>query len=216
MPNQSALALVEPQLDGKYILLVQDANHLAELAATLTVQSEADVATATGQLSFIATVKKNLELLRREYLTPLKEATDKVNAAFKSLSEPVNAADTDIRGKVLTFKRVEEDKRREVDRIAQAKVDLARDEAKLAGEPEPAEALVPVQLRPPALTRTETGSSTTATIRKWRVIDQSLVPEEYKVVDAGRVTKQVKAGIGSIPGIEIYTEDILKVEAVKQ
>jgi len=59
--------------------------------------------------------------------------------------------------------------------------------------------------------RTEAGSGSKRTIWKWEVEDLSLVPDKYKKIDDGAVTKVVKAGKDKtkIPGIRVYSENIL-------
>jgi len=41
--------------------------------------------------------------------------------------------------------------------------------------------------------------------------DMSQVPEEYKIIDAAKITKVVKAGLRNIPGIRIYQDECSRV-----
>jgi hypothetical protein len=65
----------------------------------------------------------------------------------------------------------------------------------------------------PAMIHTETGSSSFYKLPKWELVDKSLVPAEYLMVDAAKVTAVVKASKGTIviPGIRIWMDDTLKV-----
>ena len=61
----------------------------------------------------------------------------------------------------------------------------------------------------------EAGSLGTMTLRKWAVVDFSLVPDEYKLPDAVKIGRVVRAGIASIPGIKIWEEITLRVDTKK-
>ncbi|KKN28537.1 hypothetical protein LCGC14_0853040, partial [marine sediment metagenome] len=58
--------------------------------------------------------------------------------------------------------------------------------------------------------RTEATTVGTAKNMKWRLIDFDLVPNQFKQLDSTAITRLVKAG-GTIEGIQIYDEPILKV-----
>ena len=73
--------------------------------------------------------------------------------------------------------------------------------------------LVEVSSEAPKRISTGMGTVGQRMIRKWEVIDAAQVPEEYKILDSAKITKVVKAGIPSIPGIRIYEEPILTVNA---
>ena len=70
-----------------------------------------------------------------------------------------------------------------------------------------------VEVIPPTPTtiRTDLGSTGHMTIKKYRVINFAELPDQYKIENSVLLNKVVKAGIPSIPGVEIYTEDILRV-----
>lgn len=55
-------------------------------------------------------------------------------------------------------------------------------------------------------TRTEAGSASLAQRWTFKIIDASLVPREYLVVSETLLRDAVKAGIRTIPGVEIYQE----------
>lgn len=56
-------------------------------------------------------------------------------------------------------------------------------------------------------TRTPDAKATFVKVWKHRVLDANLVPREYLVVDDAKISRVVKAGMRTIPGIEIYEEE---------
>jgi len=72
-------------------------------------------------------------------------------------------------------------------------------------------ALVEVIPEAPKRIHTDMGSSGTMKIRKYRVVSFAELPDQYKIENSALLNKVVKAGIPSIPGVEIYLEDTLRV-----
>lgn len=70
-----------------------------------------------------------------------------------------------------------------------------------------------VEVAPPAPTKvqTEVGTAGITRNRKWEMVDFAAVPDEFKILDAVKIGKLVRAGIGSISGIRIWTEEGLRV-----
>jgi hypothetical protein len=60
---------------------------------------------------------------------------------------------------------------------------------------------------------TDMGSLGIMKVRKFAVEDITKVPAEYLRVDEVAIGKLVRAGIPSIPGIKIWTEETLKVSS---
>jgi hypothetical protein len=96
--------------------------------------------------------------------------------------------------------------------IEDEKLALAQREAAMKGGEHTQElGTVEIPTEPPKHVRTELGTVGKAKIRKWEVVDKSQVPDEYKILDAGKITRLVKAGIGHIPGIRIYEDEVITV-----
>jgi len=187
---------------------------LAKAEATAIASTE-DVSLATADLSLIANLKKAVEDKRKELVVPLQEYVKTINGEIKLISDPLNEADRVMRQKVLAYKAEQEAKRIEAENLARMERELAERKAKLEGTEAPPAQPATTIYRPPDLTRTEAGSSTVMKVAKWELIDKALVPEHYKIVDAAAITRAVKAskGMQAIPGIRIFFEDSLRVEA---
>ena len=213
--QQTALINIKPDRDIAYVSLVNEVSRLREYATKIVIASKGDVELATADLSIMANLKKAIEEKRQEYVKPINTHLQEINATFKAVSEPLAEADKIYRQKVTAFYAEEERRVNEAKEIARMEAEAAARKAALEGKPapEPAKIETPAPISDKA--KTDVGDSSMMTVRKWEVIDFSKVPDELKVIDAGKVTKLVKAGIGAIAGIRIYEEKTLRVEARK-
>jgi len=211
--NATAIVNVKPSVDGDVVKLYGEIEKVKEYAVARVITSLEDVKAATEDLSMIAKLKKAVEEKRQEYVKPLNDHVKAVNDYFKLLTEPIREADSITRQKVLDFRAKEERKRQEQERINQLRMEAAQKEMELKGELTESVNLVEVQPESPERYRTDVGMASKMTVRKWQVEDITKVPPEYLMVDAGKITKLVKAGIGYISGIKIYYEDTLRISA---
>jgi hypothetical protein len=210
----TALVKIKPQADVEVIAFYNESLRLREYAEARTIITAEDLKPATNDLSIIAKVKKAMDEKRKDYLKPFQDHIKETNAAFLTLMDPIEIADKITRSKILAFQAEQECIRREQEEINRLRMEAAQKEAALNGGVI-SESVNLVEVSPEAPKRVSTGMGTVGQrmIRKWEVIDMAQVPEEYKIIDSARVTKVVKAGIPSIPGIRIYDEPILTVSA---
>ena len=104
--------------------------------------------------------------------------------------------------------KLEEAKRKKLAEEAHAKLQADLDkEADQAGV-ERVEAAPIVVPETPKVTRVETGSGSIRMRWTWEEQDINLVPREYLMLDASKITKQVNAGVRQIPGIKIFEKPI--------
>ena len=208
----TAVIKIAPGADNAVQSLYEESRKILTYANVRVISRNEDLTPATEDLSLIAKLKKAIEEKRKEYVTPIREKLESVNNSFKVFVAPLEEADRITRDKILAFRKEQARKQLEAERIEQEKLELARREAVLKGG-EITVDLTPVE-KPevvPDRVHTEVGSTGTMRIRKWRLVDINLVPREYLIPDAARITKLVKANIGSIPGIEIYDDETLRV-----
>ncbi len=77
-------------------------------------------------------------------------------------------------------------------------------------------AIVPeTVVEPPKLSQKNTSGVGTMKVAKWRVIDESLIPKKYWVLNESMITAERKAAgaencVSTIPGIEFYFEETLQ------
>jgi len=211
-PIGTALIDVEPAKDIAVQQLYSESCALRTIALGRVITTNEELAPATEDLSLIAKMKKSIEEKRKEYVNPIREHLDAVNTAFKEFLAPLDEADKVTRSKILDFRNEQDRKRREAEAIEREKMELAQREAELKGG-EITVDLTPVE-KPDAVpdkVHTDLGSQGYMKIKKWEIEDFAAVPDDFKMIDAGKVTKLVKAGIGSIAGIRIWEEETLRI-----
>lgn len=209
----TTLVKVKPEADAEVIAFHNEALRLQEYATARVIATAEDLKPATDDLSIIAKLKKALEEKRKEYVKPLQDHVKEINDAFKTLMQPIEEADRITRSKILAFQAEQDRIRREQEEINRLRLEAAQAEMKLKGEITESVNLVEVSPEAPKRVSTDMGAVGQRMIKKWELVDMSLVPEEYKILDSAKITKVVKAGIPSIPGIKIWSEPVLTVNA---
>lgn len=208
----TAIIRVDPLNDPTAIALYNEALRLRQYAQIRIVQSVEDIAAATNDLSIVSKLKKAIEEKRKEYVDPINAHLRAVNDAFKRLVAPLDDADSMTRGKIMTFKREEALRAAEVAEINRLRLEATRREAALnEGEIKELTQLIPEVLPVPAKVQADIATLGTAKVWKWELLDLAKVPDEFKVIDAAKIGKVVRAGIREIPGVRIYSEDTLRV-----
>lgn len=207
------VALEAKCVDSDIKTFYLEAVKLQEFAIERVIATAEDLKPATDDLSIIAKVKKALEEKWKGFVRPLQDHVKEINDAFKALMLPIGEADRITRDKILGFNKEQERIRQEQEEINRKRQEAAEAEMRLKGELSESVNLVEVAEEAPKRVSTEMGTTGQRMIKKWELVDMAQVPEEYKILDSARVTKVVKAGIPSIPGIRIYEEPIITVKA---
>lgn len=211
--NTVAMIKVKPDLDAEVKTIYIEALKLQEYAESRVIATAEDLKPATDDLSIIAKVKKALEEKRREYLKPLQDHVKEINEVFKTLTYPIEEANRVTRSKILAFQAEQDRIRREQEEINRKRQEAAEAEMRLTGELSESVNLVEVSPEAPKKISTEMGTVGQRMIRKYRVINFAELPDQYKIENSALLNKVVKAGIPTIPGVEIYEEPILTVNA---
>jgi len=210
--NETLISLIDPTSDIEVINYHQEALKLKDYAEKRVIASIEDIRFATDDLSIISKLKKVMEEKRKEYIKPLQEKVKEINGAYKTFMEPIEVADKVTRQKILAFNAEQERQRQEQEEINRLRIEAAQKEMELKGELTESVDLVEVV---PEVKRvsTDMGTSGVMKIRKYRVINFAELPDQYKIENSALLNKVVKAGIQEIPGVEIYSEDTLRVTA---
>lgn len=208
----TAIVKVNPQVDLAVTALYGEAVTLLTYAEAAIIKTDADVIERTNDLSIIAQLKKAIEEKRKEYVGPINEHLKAVNDAFKSFADPLVQADTITRKKVLDYRAEQNRVRQEQEEINRMRIEAAQREMKLTGELTESVNLVETQEQPEHY-RTDSGTLGTMKVRKWEVVDFSLLPDRFKIENATLIGKVVRAGEQEIPGVRIWEEETLRVSA---
>ncbi|MDD5081735.1 MAG: hypothetical protein PHU08_00035 [Dehalococcoidales bacterium] len=206
-----AIIALNPSQDEKAVALYNEAQGLLKYAEGVVILGDATVKGATNDLSLIAKLKKALEERRKEYTTPVNAYLKQVNDAFKLFTAPLEQADTITRAKIMDYRREQERKAREAEEINRLRMEAARREMELKGELTEDVSLVETPPAPPAHVRADIGDMGTMKVWKFEVVDFAKLPDEYKMVDATKLGKVLRAGLHNIPGVRAWQEETLKV-----
>ena len=94
-----------------------------------------------------------------------------------------------------------------------SRLDSLREEANKKAEVKIAVPTVPTPapyIPPPQKIAVEDGISRTEQVWKFDINDASIIPREYLIIDERAIKHSIKAGIRSIPGVKIYSEQVKK------
>ena len=204
--------LANPQNDTDVARLRDEATDLNKRAEALIVSDDMSMVAASDDLNKVSELKRAIETLRTSYTAPLNSHLKEVNALFKEVAAPIDAADKTVRGKVLSYQAEVNRRKSEIERLNAEKMRLAQEEMRINGELSQPVDLMPETDEAPRIITTTGGEVTTKQIWKWELVDIRLVPSEYLIVNEKKVGREVREGARDIPGIKIYPEDILSVK----
>ncbi len=221
------LTLVNPRSDSAFLEMGKMVMELGTFAQSRTIACNEDVVNATDDLGLIANLQKAIEEKRTGYVKPFNDHVKEVNAFCKLLTDPLEQAEKTTKTKILAYRAEQDRLRKEAEEINRLREEAARREAELTGkvltgagmvEPSTGQIItivekIDVPPAPPTRVQADTATLGTTKVRKWRVIDQKLIPEEYKILNVVLINKLVRNNIPSIPGIEMYWEPGLRVSA---
>ena len=213
--ESTALIQVRPEGNKAVIALYEEGCKLQRYAEARIIVADADVENATNDLSLIAKLKKAIEGERKGYVGPINDHLKAVNEAFKRFIEPLEIADKITRQQVLGYRAEQDRLRAKQEEINRLRMEAAEKEMALKGELTESVGLVEVRREQPEHYRAEMGTLGKMKVRKYRVVNFAELPDQYKIENSALLNKVVKAGIPSIPGVEIYEEETLRVTATK-
>jgi len=210
--ESTALIKVDPRADVEVLRFLAESNQLRDFAEARIITTNDDLKPATDDLAIISKVKKAMEAKRKDYLQPFQEHVKEVNEAYKILMTPVEQADKITRDKMTAFINEQNRKRQAAEAIEAEKLALAKREAELKGG-EITVDLTPIEkpIVAPQRTTTDMGSAGLKDHWVFEVTDFALLPDDYKMVDAVKLGKVVRAGLHIIPGVLIENKPSLAV-----
>lgn len=187
-------------------------------AEALVVDSAAAYEVAAGFLRDLKTVRKRVDETFDPSIRKAHEAHKAAVALKKQFTDPLDAGERIIKGKITGYLSAEERRRREEELKLQAEAQQRAEEARIAeavaleqagyqGAAEQAIA-TPVKAAPVLLPPAAPKVAGLSKRENWtfRVVDPALIPREYLMIDETKVRGVVRAMKGEtrIPGIEVY------------
>lgn len=193
----------------------------------LVIKTQAEQEKIVGVLKVVKDSYKVLEDKRVGIVGPVNKLKDKLQALFKPDLEKYKEAERLLKATLGKYYAIEEEKQRKEQKRLQeiaereerkkrealekraqnaeakgntGKAEELREEKEIVHAPV---AIAPVIAKPKGISTRKTW--------KGKVLNKALVPDEYKIVDMGMVNKMAQAskGLIKIPGVEIYSEDII-------
>ena len=91
-------------LETKIQELSETVQPMVEKANNLPMETMEEVEVASNYMGELSKQKKQLEEQRKFFTSPLNDQVKKINALFKTLSTPLDSAETVIKTRILEFK----------------------------------------------------------------------------------------------------------------
>ena len=196
---------------SQFDTLKEQAAKVRELAQAVEITDDATLSQAIGIAGDAKRIIKAVDAKRKDVTADASAFVKRVNAACKLITDPLDAAETEIKGKERTYRaraelerRKKEEKARQEARELQAKIDK---EAAEKGVEAPK---VPEPVMPKAKAPVRSANGTASYERrewKFEITDVEKVPREYLMVDERKIRDAVKMGTRVIPGVRIF-EDV--------
>ena len=206
---ETALAL-RPGEDLEVRSFYNEALKLQEYAVGRVIATVDDSKLATNDLIIISKLRKAMEGKRKGYLEPLKVQADAIRDTYNFLMAPVLDADKITCDKLMSYQNEQARIRKEQEDINRLMEEAAQKQKELNGEIVEVEK---VEVLPDVGTKvsTDMGIAGQRANWKWEVVDFSLVPREYLVVDDAQLTAIARGHHDTkpIPGVRFYNEPII-------
>lgn len=178
--------------------------------APATVQSDEDVRLATDWLINVRKKRREIEAFFSAPINGLKAEMKKLQIQRDDLIAPLELSERTLTARILSYRHAQT----QIAARAQAKLNAAYEKKVERADAKGRDVSL---IAPPALVvapaksvQTDAGTVTARTITRHEITDESLIPDEYWIVDEAGVAKAVRAGIG-VPGVRIWIDEILSV-----
>ena len=169
---------------------------MVAFASALVVDTEDSYKKITSLYSQARSWKKCVDEKRKSMTEPLRKQTAAINDKAKELTDPLDQVINLANAKASGYQRLLEEQRLAEETKLREAADLfdAADEV-----------YVPALEK---VLRGEGASAVTKVEKRFRLSDITKVPAKYLTIDEKLVMQDIKLGLDSIPGIEIYEETI--------
>ena len=181
-------------------VLERQVSPLVKQADSYKIDSVEAVDKASLFLKKVRDTESNLEAKRLEFTSPLNQSLRAINDTFRQLKEPLTQARMYLTNKILDWKTTET-RRLQAEEARRRKIQEAH-------EKKGHEVKAPVVLERP---ENKIGNTQTRKVWKYKVVDFSKIPDDFKNINQVAVNQAIRQGIREIKGIEIYQEEQLSI-----
>lgn len=197
-------------IENKDLQIVQEkVGGMKEMIESTVIESDEDIALVSDKIKNVKKLGKYIKDLKDKFVAPAKEIIEQAKGMYDGPIKECANAEVILKNKAEKYLVAKEEKRKkEEDKIAK---DLESGKIK-----KPETALKKMENLPEQQKSVDTGSSKLQMVKRKVavIVDESLIPDEYWVVDEVRVRKDAlekeKNGLGLIPGVEIKEETSMK------
>lgn len=166
---------------------------LYEVSAVPEIRTQDDLNGATVLLSEFNRKLDTLKEEREKVTKPLNEALKAERARFKPYEDKLTEAVASIKAGMSAFLVHQEEERKKAM------------ESLKAGDTDAVQAVATIAENQSKGAKTDTGSVSFVDVKKWRVVDENLIPREYLTINEDMVKESMKEG-KAVPGIEFYMD----------
>ena len=204
-------------IDAQKKEIEQSTKALVARATKFQITDPASLQKSSGILSDIATAKKRANDLRFSLTKPLDESKKRIMALFSPFIDQFEKATKIIKDKVRDYYFEQEEKARQAEKerlLAEAKreeeIQKAQEEDR---EPVVEEIPVIPEVKVPEKTvkGVAGGSMTVKKIWKFTIVDEKLIPNEYRIVSEQLINEAIRNGAREISGVKIYEDKVVSV-----
>lgn len=191
-------------------------------AEAMTITTPEMYRAASDELRSIKAKYKEIDEHRKSLKRPIDEAAKRIQAFFAGPLEFLSRAESIIKRKMIEYDREQErirlEEQRKADEAARrerARLEAQARKAEASGKVEKAAELEQraAMVTPPVLSRPTPKVEGIAkrTVWRFRIVDPSKVPEQYKTIDERKIAGVVKAlgADANIPGVEVYADNVI-------
>jgi hypothetical protein len=162
------------------------------LAKNLAVADMQECSRALDLTSDIRSLHKTIEELRKKAIEPARRIVQMINDCAKGLQEILSLAETELKVKIAFYQKKEEER-----------ISAAEEAVKALSEQLGVEIAIPSDAK--GVKSSKASSYYKETI-SFEITDESLIPDEYWMVNEELLQKHVELGKKDIPGIKIVKD----------
>jgi copper chaperone CopZ len=162
------------------------------LATSLVVEDMQNCKTALDLTTDVKALYKAIEEHRKHSIEPMRRMVQAINDCAKALQEQLNKVEFDIKIKLATFQQKEQEKAR-----------IAEEAVQKLSETLGIEICIPDTSKS---VRSAKASAFFKEVNTFEIVDESLIPDEYWVVDEKKLQKHIDLGKREIPGVKIVKD----------
>lgn len=201
----------------------ENVNELVEKAEAFTVKSDEEAKQGVSLAMQSRKLYNSIEKTRKEIVRPhldfqkaVKEYADGFSGALKKMEKSILSKVEGFQKEkereaarlhAIMVKKEEEERRKLEEERRKIEEDNKKTEVKIpvptVPTPTPSPYIPPVQK-----IAVEDGTSTTEQVWKFEVEDASIIPREYLIIDERAIKQSIKAGVRSIPGVKVFSEQV--------